>query len=338
MSNWALPALLAGVLSYVGVRLIERFAPSLGLVDVPNERSSHARPRPRGGGAAIALATTVAVIVAPDTNAGGASLRTLLGIALFMSVVGVADDVARLRVWPRLLAQVLAAASAAMTIGALETLPLPPPANVPVAPWLGIAITVVWIVGVTNFFNFMDGADGLAGGQAVLTFAALAFALGSGSGGGLALVVATATAAFLLRNWYPARIFLGDVGSSFLGFLLATLPFLAPPASRSAIVWMTAASLALFLLDPVATLVRRARRRAPVGTAHREHAYQRLFDPARSHAPAVAGLLVAGAVLTLLAVGGFARPPFAWPAAVCAVFAFVIEWRMAARIEGRPAS
>ena len=95
----------------------------------------------------------------------------------------------------------------------------------------GALLAVLWLVGVTNFFNFMDGVDGLAAGQAVISLGVLAWALWPRAAAGLSRSSSlAATAAFLPRNWSPAQIFLGDVGSSFLGFLLAGLPFAGPPA------------------------------------------------------------------------------------------------------------
>jgi Fuc2NAc and GlcNAc transferase len=184
---------------------------------------------------------------------------------------------------------------------------------------------------VTNFFNFMDGVDGLAAGQGIISLGVLAWALWPQSAAGFTLVVIAATAAFLMRNWSPAKIFLGDVGSAFLGFLLASLPLASQPDTRPQLVFLVAISLTLFLLDPVATLVARGRRRATIGAAHRDHAYQQLVEPGRPHAAAVTALLVAGLGLSLFAGAAYRRPALAWPAAAIALIVFTIEWQVAAR-------
>ena len=251
---WSLLAAGAFLAAYAGVRLVERHARTLGLVDLPNTRSSHVVPRPRGGGLGIIAGVIVSALVAP--LAGRAlphELWIVIAAALAVAVVGLWDDVRGLGVWPRLAVQTIAAAIVVAFVGGVDRLPLPPPADVPLGP-LGSFVTVIWIVGVTNFFNFMDGLDGLAAGQALITLAAFACVVWPADAAGLAIVAAAASFAFLLRNWSPARIFLGDVGSAFLGFLLAALPLAAGESSRSPLVLLVWISLALFLLDPVATL------------------------------------------------------------------------------------
>ncbi|MGE5802054.1 MAG: hypothetical protein ACM358_07335, partial [Gemmatimonadota bacterium] len=195
----------------------------------------------------------------------------------------------------------------------------------------GTALVVIWIVGVTNFFNFMDGVDGLAAGQAVISLGALTWALWPQPAAGFALIVLAATAAFLTRNWSPAKIFLGDVGSAFLGFLLASLPLAGPADARPQLVFLVAISMTLFLLDPVATLAVRGRKRATIGAAHRDHAYQQLVEPGRSHAAAVTALLGAGFVLSVLGGAAYRRPALAWPAVGVALVAFAVEWVVASR-------
>ena len=261
-TTWSLLAAVALVAAYAGVRLVERHARTLGLVDLPNTRSSHVVPRPRGGGLGIIAGVIVSALGAPLAGrALSHDLWIVIAAALAVAVVGLWDDVRGLGVWPRLVVQTIAAAAVVAFVGGVDRLPLPPPADVPLGP-LGSFVTVVWIVGVTNFFNFMDGLDGLAAGQAVITLAAFACVVWPADAAGLAIVAAAASFAFLLRNWSPARIFLGDVGSAFLGFLLAALPLAVGGSSRSPLVLLVWISLALFLLDPVATLVSRARRGA----------------------------------------------------------------------------
>jgi UDP-N-acetylmuramyl pentapeptide phosphotransferase/UDP-N-acetylglucosamine-1-phosphate transferase len=254
----------------------------------------------------------------------------LLGGTAAVAGVGLWDDLRNLSVLPRLSAQAAVAIAVVWTLGGLDRLPLPG-FTIATTGWIGLSLAVLWLVAVTNFFNFMDGADGLAGGQAVLSLGLAGWALWPVPASAVALTGMAATAAFLTRNWAPARIFLGDVGSSWLGFLLAALPLAGPLERRADLVLLMAVSLTLFLLDPIATLVRRTRRGAPLGQAHREHAYQRLFDPGERHSAAVDKLLAAAAVLSLLAAVGYARPDLGWWVIGAAVAVFVVEWRAAGR-------
>lgn len=340
--TWAWAAGLAAAVAFLtalaGVRLVERYARPLGLIDLPTPRSSHRKPLPRGGGLGILIGVTAGVALADRlTGPLGGGVWALFGAALLVALVSLWDDIRRLPAWPRLLAQTAAASLILAPLGGVERLPLPPPADLPLGV-LGPPLTLLWLVAVTNFFNFMDGLDGLAAGQAVVSLAVMAWALWPYGAALLALVAAAATSAFLIRNWAPAHVFLGDVGSSFLGLLLAGLPLAAPPAARPPLVLLVAVSLALFLLDPVATLWARWRRGAALGSAHREHAYQQLVEPGRSHAGPVSGILAVGIVLSLLGAACYRRPPLTWLAVAAALVAFTGEWALAARRRTRSRS
>jgi len=333
MSTAGLTLVVALLVAWATIFLLRLAAPRLGLLDLPNERSSHREPRPRGGGIGI-LAGALAglgVEAARGATLAGPATVVLAGIAV-VAAVGVWDDVWKLPPWPRLLVQTAVAITAVIALGAVPRLPLPAPLDVR----LGIAaapLTVLWLVGVTNFFNFMDGIDGLAGGQALVTLALALWVLGAGPGALLVLPFAGATAGFLVHNWPPARVFLGDVGSGALGFLLAALPLLAAPSRRAPALLAIALSLAFFLLDPVHCLFRRWRRGAPLGAAHRERAYQRLAL-AYGHAKTTGGLLLAALALSALAGLAVARPALGWPAIAAAGAAFAAEAALARRAGG----
>jgi UDP-N-acetylmuramyl pentapeptide phosphotransferase/UDP-N-acetylglucosamine-1-phosphate transferase len=337
-ASWTLIALVAFAAALAGVLLVEQQAARLGLVDLPNTRSSHVKPRPRGGGLGIVVAVWLGAALAAGI---GLSVDPLVWIVLAAStivgLVGLVDDVRGVGILPRLAVQAVAASVVVTTVGAFGLLPLPAPADVPLG-WLSPILTVIWLVGVTNFFNFMDGLDGLAGGQAVITLAAFAIVAWPNSAGAIALVAASATVGFLLRNWSPARIFLGDVGSAFLGFLMAALPLVPRVGgSNSLLVLMVATSLALFLFDPVATLMLRAQQGAKLGASHRQHAYQQFVAVGTSHAPVVARLLLVALGLSLAAIGAYWHNALAWPAVGVAALAFASEWLLAARHRQRSA-
>jgi UDP-GlcNAc:undecaprenyl-phosphate GlcNAc-1-phosphate transferase len=227
-------ALSAGLCA--AVRLL---APRVGLVDRPGGRKAHRRPTPLGGGVAIWLTVMLvlgagAVLVFTQAASLPESLRAHLGgmrsrhgellgvmlLATLIMLVGLADDRRALSWKPRLLAQFgLAAAFVALWGGVT----LFPPFSSRL--FTGV-VTVVWIVGLTNSFNFLDNMDGLAGSVGLI--AALLFAAAQVAVGGLfvpavLIVLAGALAGFLVHNWNPARLFMGDAGSNFLGFLLGVL-------------------------------------------------------------------------------------------------------------------
>lgn len=319
----------AFAVSLLGVLAVERYATRLGLVDRPNERSSHVAPRPRGGGIGIVVGTLAGTSAAV---AQGITVDTgvwwILGASTLVGLIGYVDDIRSLGPGVRLAGQGLAAIIVVTTCGALQRVPLPPPLDLPLG-GLGPLVSVIGLVAVTNFFNFMDGADGLAGGQAGVTVAALVWILWPSDVSLVLFACLAAVLAFMTRNWAPARIFLGDTGSGFLGFLLAAAAFGAAPSIREDVVLVAAISLSLFLIDPAATLFVRWRRGAPLTAAHREHAYQRLFEPGASHARVVGGILTTAVVVTVVAVMGYGRPGVTWGAAVLGLLAGLAEWQLA---------
>ena len=185
--------------------------------------------------------------------------------------------------------------------------------DVPNGPWLGWlwhAATFLWIVGLTNAYNFMDGIDGIAGSQALvagLGWSALGWLSGLMPVTMLGLVVAACSLGFLMHNWSPARIFMGDVGSAFLGFTFALLPLMMTYFSKSAIASNRALFLAAlmvwpFLFDSTFTIVRRLLMGQNIFLAHRTHLYQRLVAAGLSHrsvALLYAGLALVGAALAV---------------------------------------
>ncbi|MBM3486984.1 MAG: undecaprenyl/decaprenyl-phosphate alpha-N-acetylglucosaminyl 1-phosphate transferase [Alphaproteobacteria bacterium] len=286
----ALFAVVLAALSAVTCRAVIR----LRILDVPNQRSSHAVPVPNGGGIGIGVAIlfgapAVAALV-PDALPGPWALAALGVAALGVAAVGLADDLRVVRSFrTKLLAQIAAAGlviAAGLDIGAVT---LPVIGRVELGAW-GILVTLVWLVGLTNAFNFMDGLDGLAGGTALvaaIVFGIIAHAAGAAFPALLALVIAAAVAGFLVLNRPPARIFMGDVGSQFLGFLFACLAILAANGKTgTAEVGILVMPLLFlhFICDTSFTLARRLAARENVTRAHRGHLYQLLNRAGWSHA------------------------------------------------------
>jgi UDP-N-acetylmuramyl pentapeptide phosphotransferase/UDP-N-acetylglucosamine-1-phosphate transferase len=278
--------------------VLVRVAGRLELLDHPTPRSSHARVTPRGGGIGIVLGAAAGIMIAGERIPSAPA--ALLGGAAALALVGLADDRYRLSVGLRLALQAAAAIAVALVSGGVPRMPLPAPLDVDLGP-LAIPFAVLWVMAVVNFFNFMDGIDGLAGAQAVVTGIGVAIVGWDASAALIGASVAGAAVGFLAFNWAPARIFMGDTGSLALGYTFASLPLLAPPDSRPDAVFWMAISLWLFLADPFSTLVTRMLRGDPWHTAHRDHAYQRLVRGGRSHATVSLGLACGSAALTAAA-------------------------------------
>jgi len=254
-------------------------------LDRPNERSLHTQPVPRTGGIAILAGAASSLAL------GAAELWLPLSLATALAVVSFADDLAGVPTAARLAAHAAAA-------GALVWYVLSP---MNLAALLILGIAVVWM---TNLYNFMDGADGVAGGMAVIGFGAYAVAAELAGGAALAAAcaaIAAGSAAFLLLNFHPARVFMGDAGSIPLGFLAAALGLVGWRNDLWPL-WFPLLVFGPFVGDATLTLLRRLLRRERVWQAHRSHYYQRIVLMGMSHGQAavlgyLAMLLCAGAAL-----------------------------------------
>ncbi|HEV7372047.1 glycosyltransferase family 4 protein [Arenibaculum sp.] len=268
------------------------------ILDIPNERSSHAVPTPRGGGWGILCALVPSVAASGWLSGGWPWVLAILGGGALLAAVSWMDDRHSLPASLRFAVQI-----GAVTIG-LTALPSDADVFQGLLPyWLDRAFAAVAWLWFVNLYNFMDGIDGLAGGEAVsigLGICALAaFAPVGVPMPWVAAAVAGAAAGFLCWNWHPARIFMGDVGSIPLGYVLGWL-LLALAASGQ---WIAALLLPLyFLTDATWTLLKRLVEGKPIFQAHREHFYQQAVRSGRSHASVVRTVLAANVALILLAV------------------------------------
>lgn len=327
---------IAAITSSMMVRVVRLRARSLGLIDIPNARSSHRTPTPRGGGLGVLAGVLVAVaalgILAP--SAVSANVLILLACSAIVGIVGLIDDRTGVAAKLRLGVHVSAASLLVWGVGPISALPLPDPFGVPLGQgWIAISITVLWLVAVTNFFNFMDGVDGLAAGQAVASCFGVVLAGVSADAVGIAVVVGGASAGFLFHNWPPARIFMGDVGSGSIGFILGGLALLAPPGRRSSAVFLIAVSLTFFILDPIVTLLHRAVRGESLMKAHREHLYQRLIPKGTSGRGVTSALLASAALLSMLGAWAYHRVEMRWLASCMSIALFLVEVASAARVQ-----
>jgi Fuc2NAc and GlcNAc transferase len=308
-------ALVSFFSTWLGVRLVRARLLRSRVLDVPNERSSHAAPVPRGGGIAVVVVILAALVVMGWTAGSASRSRFVLMVAAgaMIAAVSFLDDLRGVPTAIRLTVQIGAALLSLAAFGAWSPLALGT-TLVPLNYAAAAVLTIIWIVGLTNAYNFMDGIDLMAAGQAIA--AGLGWAvLGSlGHAPDLVLigtVVALASAGFAVHNRPPATIFMGDVGSAFLGYLFATLCLMAlqrDPLLATAglfLVWP-------FVFDTAFTFLRRARRREAVFSAHRSHLYQRLVIAGLSHlqvSSLYAGLDLIGIACAVLL---FKRPA-TWP-------------------------
>lgn len=283
MNDLWIASALAAVLSALFVRLLAKGSLSRWAIDQPNERSLHKTPTPRTGGLGLFAAALIAWAAF-----GHGALSAAVALAGLLLLPSLMDDIAPLSAVTRFAAQAAAALAFLWISGA------------PVLAWPLLLLAIVWI---TNLYNFMDGSDGLAGGMAVFGFAGYALLAELAGARDIALVsaiVAAAAAGFLVWNFSPAIIFLGDAGSIPLGFLAAAIgvegwlrgvwPLSLPPLI-----------FAPFIVDATLTLFSRLLAGENITQAHRTHLYQRLIRSGCGHRNVALGAYALMAALVLMA-------------------------------------
>jgi len=294
MTPIALMLLCAGTFAVaaVGTGLQRKYSLRSGLIDVPNERSSHSVPTPRSGGVAIfAAAVSGFIALRLLGSLDDALFRALVFGGAAIALVGYLDDRMSLSALLRLVVHLAAAAWVVYSIGGVPPLRLG--AEVVDLGWAGQVFGVAAIVWVVNLFNFMDGIDGIAASEALFVCVGAACLLGTSGtlpSTPAALVFGAACAGFLLWNWPPAKIFMGDVGSGFVGFSIACLALGASRGEPAAgIVFLILGGA--FFVDATSTLVRRMIRGEHFYQAHRIHAYQWLARRFGGHRPVLIGVI-----------------------------------------------
>jgi UDP-N-acetylmuramyl pentapeptide phosphotransferase/UDP-N-acetylglucosamine-1-phosphate transferase len=287
----ALAPVAAFLVALLAARLLLTPAGRRIALDTPNERSLHAQRVPRTGGIAIAAGVAAACVLVPP------GLPVILAAAAALAAVSFADDIAGLPTPARLAVHVAAAAAViALELGYAE----------PVFFTLFLLV-IVWM---TNLYNFMDGSDGLAGGMAVFGFGAYAVAAqlsGAAPFAALCAALAAAAAGFLVFNFHPARLFMGDGGSVPLGFLSGALGLWGWSRGHWP-VWFPLLVFAPFICDATLTLLRRLLRRERVWQAHRDHYYQRLVRMGFGHRGTAYIEYVAMAACAALALAARRQP------------------------------
>ncbi|HVN92791.1 MAG TPA: glycosyltransferase family 4 protein [Terracidiphilus sp.] len=319
------------VISVLITGVLRRYLGRHGLLDLPNARSSHAVPVPRGGGLAIVVTFLPAVFWAFERHLISDRLAwALIGGGCAIAVIGFLDDRYRLAAWPRMVVHSLAAAWAIWCFSNERSTHF---SAVSFGDWVGSCVAFLALVWLTNLFNFMDGIDGLAGVEAVCVSGLGAVLMLRGGSPGVAqvlLMLCAASLGFLVWNWPPAKIFMGDVGSGFLGFTLGTCALFSTANNRQ-FIWPWAILLAVFIVDATITLLRRILARAPWYQAHRSHAYQHAARTLGSHAKVT--LLVAAINIVWLFPLAWAASRFQKIAALSAAVAAVPLLYLALRFQ-----
>jgi len=271
------------------------------IIDTPNERSSHTNPTPRSGGIAIVVSFYIGLLglwlVNDNSVFQQAYFWAFCGAALIIALVSIVDDVAGLGFRTRLGVQIGCAALVTAFGIVVEHVGLPG-IGIWHLGWVAYPLTVVWIVGLTNAFNFMDGIDGIAGTTAIVAAGFFAVILGMQGSSVLyqvSALIVWASLGFLLWNWQPAKIFMGDSGSQFLGFALATLAVMAGRFDESQVsLYVMPLLFFHYIWDTAYTLGRRWRAGERITEAHRSHLYQLMNRLGFSHARVTGGYMAVG--------------------------------------------
>ena len=266
------------VVSYALTYLLKGTAKHIGLIDVPNERSSHAVPTPRGGGLAIVVSSLLALSVLAGSGFVPARLfLALVPSGAAVAVVGFVDDRWTLSARIRLLVHFMAAGWAVLWIKPVDLFAFE--RGAPLLEGLVYVLSTLGIVWFLNMYNFMDGIDGIAGTQAVFmslgTVVLSVFSVGITYAVAPAIVIGAASLGFLLWNWPPAKIFLGDIGSGYLGFVFAVIG-LASGIHDPVAPWTLLILAGVFAVDATFTVIRRFLRGERITQPHRTHGFQLL--------------------------------------------------------------
>lgn len=317
MRYYYLPFILGLVLSYIMTPVAKKIAYKVGAIDIPkDERRVHSKPIPRLGGLAIYFSTIISYFILKFTNIiimDDSIMYILIGGTIIV-LVGVIDDIKPLPAKVKLLFQIIAAL--VLVMGNVKitkfTNPFGPGHSVIKLGSLATPITVFWIVGITNTMNLIDGLDGLAAGVGGIASLSLLFVAGKMSPGmllfympviAISAILAGACFGFLPHNFNPAKIFMGDTGALFIGFMLASL------SVRGVMKGFAAVSLVLPIMilgipifDTAFAIFRRFINKKPIMEADRGHLHHRLLDKGFSQKQAVLILYLISLTLGVVAL------------------------------------
>ena len=274
--------------------IVRMLALRADVIDNPNERSSHTVPTPRGGGLAFVAIWFIGMTIEFIANNVEADLYFAMLSGLLIVAVGVVDDVRNVSAKMRLAIQVSASAAALYFLGGFQRLDFG--FYVFENVYILTPIALIGFVWFINLFNFLDGIDGYVGLETVFIFIFIAVMFQDV----YALLLSVAVAGFLVWNWQPAKIFMGDVGSTLIGFNVAIcMTYYSNHDQLSVFIFLIITSA--FWFDATYTLIKRWRNRENLGEAHRKHAYQRITQSGFSHQKTSLLLLLTNALLGIFA-------------------------------------
>lgn len=266
--------------------LLRRYALAKSIIDIPNARSSHSVPTPRGGGVAIVISFLISLPILHSAELIDAAIMwALLGAGGGIAILGFLDDHGHIAARWRLAGHFLGAMWILFWIDGF-----PPITAFGLdldLKWIGNILAAIFLVWMLNLYNFMDGIDGLASIEAICVCICggfLYFYIGETSAATLPIILAAAVAGFLMWNFPPAKIFMGDAGSGFLGITLAALSLQAAWIAPQ-LFWSWIILLGVFIVDATMTLLHRLIRHEKVYEAHRSHAYQFAARHYKTHKP-----------------------------------------------------
>jgi UDP-N-acetylmuramyl pentapeptide phosphotransferase/UDP-N-acetylglucosamine-1-phosphate transferase len=340
MYIYILYTLVSLSISWWLVKIVIRHGPELGLVDRPNQRSMHVHATPRGGGLGLVFiwlfGGLASSFMGSTLAVTGIRIAVYVATAFSIAAISLRDDFRSVGAGFRFCIHIGAAITSVLIFASYDAVEL----------WsifylgkIGLLLTIIWVVGLTNVFNFMDGIDGIAGLQGLVAGLAWCIAgviLGIPFLSFSAALLAGGCGGFLIHNWSPAKIFMGDVGSAFLGFCFATCPLIAMrelairganeyygrrlPVFALIVVWP-------FVADGAFTFCRRAIKREPVWKPHRSHMYQRMVRAGWLHWQ-VASYYGVWAVLSAIAGIVFLLGGTGYGVSLVGVLFTVITWTL----------
>ena len=300
--------LLAAAITAVLTPIAIKIAPKIGAMDVPkDERRMHSHPIPRFGGVGIFIGMLVAILVCvPSTEGlvGASQVRGFLAGAAVIVIVGLIDDLHGLKPKQKLLGQVLAAIVPCMfSVRIFAVSKVFAEGYFEFPDWFSIIITIIWIVGITNTINLIDGLDGLAAGVSCISCFAVAYTsylAGRPETCELVLAIAGASFGFLLFNFHPAKIFMGDTGSMLLGYCLATMSLIGVSSTKGTVLFVSMIPiiiLALPIFDTAFAIIRRVANHKPIMMADKGHLHHRIMALGIGQRRAVLALYCISAIM-----------------------------------------
>ncbi|MGA5482597.1 MraY family glycosyltransferase [Pseudomonas siliginis] len=337
MNVWWL-LLLVFAVSWVLTLVLRRYALAKSLMDIPNERSSHSIPTPRGGGLAIVVSFLLALpLLACLDLLSISALVGLLGSGLLVAVIGFADDHGHIAARWRLLGHFTAAAWVLYWMNGL--MPIELFGYIIDLGWLGNILALLYLVWMLNLYNFMDGIDGLASAEAIsvcLGMCLVYWFSGNTELIWLPLTLAAAVTGFFCWNIPPARIFMGDAGSGFLGIVIGGLTIQVAQGFPE-LLWSWIILLGIFIVDATWTLIQRLIRGDKVYEAHRSHGYQHAVDRFKRHAVVTLGVVLINILfllpLALLVGRGWLAGSWGVLFAYCPLM--ILVWKLKAGMPNR---